>query len=61
MVCPHQKKKKRKGEEEDKEEDFRELYDECCREVEKLEPKVVFWILYLVKLQAVSPASWSSY
>lgn len=42
MVCPHQKKKKRKGEEEDKEEDFRELYDECCREVEKLEPKVVF-------------------
>jgi H/ACA ribonucleoprotein complex subunit 2 len=43
MVCPDQKKRKRKeGEEEDKDDDFRELYDECFREVEKLDTKVVF-------------------
>jgi hypothetical protein len=42
MVCPDQKKKKRKEGQEDKDDDFRELYDECYREVEKLDTKVVF-------------------
>lgn len=45
MVCPDQKRKKRKeGEKEDKDDDYRELYDECYKEVEKLDTKVVFWI-----------------
>ena len=44
MVCPDQKKRKKKEgeEEEDKDDDFRELYDQCYREVEKLDTKVVF-------------------
>ncbi|KAF8222176.1 L30e-like protein [Tricholoma matsutake] len=42
MVCPDQKKRKRKETEEDNDDDFRELYDECYREVEKLDTKVVF-------------------
>ncbi|OBZ76595.1 H/ACA ribonucleoprotein complex subunit 2 [Grifola frondosa] len=44
MVCPDQKKAKRKeGEEKDsKEDDYRELYEECCREVQSLDQKVVF-------------------
>lgn len=43
MVCPDQKRKKKKdGEKEDKDDDYRELYDECYREVEKLDTKVVF-------------------
>ncbi|EPS95358.1 hypothetical protein FOMPIDRAFT_80902 [Fomitopsis schrenkii] len=44
MVCPDSKKKaKRKdGEEEEKDDEYRELYEECCREVEKLDQKVVF-------------------
>ena len=39
MVCPHQKRKTERKEEE---EDYRELYDECCKEVEKLNTKIVF-------------------
>lgn len=44
MVCPNLKKKAKKTEEskEDKDDDYRELYDECYREVEKLDSKVVF-------------------
>jgi len=42
MVCPDQKKRKRKEGEEDKDDDFRELYDECYREVEKLDTKVIY-------------------
>ncbi|TCD66986.1 snoRNA-binding protein [Steccherinum ochraceum] len=46
MICPDMKKAKRKKTEEgDKAEDdldFKELYEECCREVEKLDRKVVF-------------------
>ncbi|KAI5124969.1 hypothetical protein M0805_007395 [Coniferiporia weirii] len=43
MVCPDSKKRKRKeGETEEKDDEYRELYDECCREVEKLDSKVVF-------------------
>ena len=43
MVCPDQKKKPRKKEGEDeKDDDYREIYDECCREVEKLDHKIVF-------------------
>lgn len=44
MVCPDSKKKvKRKdGDEEEKDDEYRELYEECCREVEKLDQKVVF-------------------
>ena len=44
MVCPNQKKKTKlkEGEKEDKDDDYRELYDQCCREVEKLDSKVVF-------------------
>lgn len=43
MVCPNLKKKaKRKEGEEEKDDDYRELYDECYKEVEKLDTKVVF-------------------
>jgi H/ACA ribonucleoprotein complex subunit 2 len=44
MVCPDQKKKtkRKEGEPEEKADEYRELYDECCREVEKLDSKVVF-------------------
>lgn len=47
MVCPNTKTKKRKveaGKEgEDKDEDYREVYDECCMEVEKLNTKLAFY------------------
>jgi H/ACA ribonucleoprotein complex subunit 2 len=43
MICPNQKRKtKKEGEGEDKDEDYRELYDDCCKEVEKLDAKIVF-------------------
>lgn len=46
MICPDMKKaKRRKIDDADKADDdldFKELYDECCREVEKLDRKVVF-------------------
>ena len=44
MVCPDQKRKvkRKEGDKEDKEDDYRELYDECCGEVVKLDTKVVF-------------------
>lgn len=42
MVCPDQKKKKRKEGDEEKDDDYRELYDECYKEVEKLDQKTVF-------------------
>jgi len=41
MICPHQQRKKRKDEEKE-EEDYRELYDECYKEVEKLDTKIAF-------------------
>ena len=44
MICPDQKKKARKtdGDKAEKDDDYRELYDECYREVEKLDTQVVF-------------------
>lgn len=44
MICPNQKKKTKKDGEGAKEEteDYKELYEECRREVEKLDQKVVF-------------------
>ncbi|KAI0068851.1 L30e-like protein [Artomyces pyxidatus] len=43
MVCPGSKRAKRKaGEVEDKDDDYRELYEECCTEVQKLDHKIVF-------------------
>ena len=43
MVCPDSKKRKRKdGEEEDKDDDYRELYDECYKEVERMDAKILF-------------------
>ncbi|KAH7929453.1 putative RNA-binding protein L7Ae [Leucogyrophana mollusca] len=45
MVCPDQKRKPQKKDTEakdDKDDDYRELYEECRREVEKLDHKVVF-------------------
>ena len=41
MICPQQKPKIKKDGEADKD-DWKELYDECCREVEKLDERVVF-------------------
>lgn len=44
MVCPDSKKRKRKDgddKEEDKDDDYRELYDECYKEVEKLDSKII--------------------
>ncbi|KAI9063213.1 L30e-like protein [Trametes sanguinea] len=46
MVCPDQKKKKsakaQEGIEEEKDEDYRETYDECCTEVQQLDQKLIF-------------------
>lgn len=44
MVCPNTKTKakRKEGEAEDKDDDYRELYEECCREVEKMDEKIVF-------------------
>ena len=41
MVCPDQKRKAKRSEDE-KDEDYRELYDECYQEVERLNTKIVF-------------------
>ncbi|ETW83950.1 hypothetical protein HETIRDRAFT_314498 [Heterobasidion irregulare TC 32-1] len=43
MICPNQKKsgKRKEGEVTSKDDDYRELYEECCREVEKLDHKIV--------------------
>ncbi len=43
MICPNQKRKIKKEENgEEKDDDYRELYEECFKEVEKLDTKVVF-------------------
>jgi len=44
MICPNQKRrtKKKDGQVDEKDEDYKELYEECYREVEKLDTKVVF-------------------
>lgn len=43
MVCPNQKRRtKKEGQGEEKDDDYRELYEECYKEVEKLDTKVVF-------------------
>jgi H/ACA ribonucleoprotein complex subunit 2 len=45
MVCPNQKLKKQKDgnvKVVDKDDDYRELYEECCKEVEKLDSGVLF-------------------
>ena len=42
MICPDQKRTKRKDAADSKEDDYREMYDECCEEVQKLDQKVVF-------------------
>jgi len=42
MVCPGMKKKTKKGSGEgEKEEDYGEIYEECCREVDKLDTGLV--------------------
>lgn len=44
MVCPNQKRKTKpkEGEKKDEDGDYRELYDECYQEVERLDTKIVF-------------------
>ncbi|KAG6814185.1 hypothetical protein H0H92_000862 [Tricholoma furcatifolium] len=43
MICPNQKRKKDKdGGKEDKDDDYRELYDECYKEVEKLDTEITY-------------------
>lgn len=44
MVCPNQKRKtkRKEGEVAEKDDDYSELYQECYREVEKLNSAVVF-------------------
>lgn len=43
MVCPDQKKRPKKKEgEDDKDDDYKELYEECRREVEQLDQKILF-------------------
>lgn len=42
MVCPDQKRKVQKGAEGGNEDDYREVYEECRREVEKLDTKIIF-------------------
>lgn len=43
MICPSMKRKPRvvEGQEEDKEDDYRELYDECLQEVQALDEKIL--------------------
>lgn len=46
MICPHMKRKAKKvveGQEmvEDKEDDYRDLYDECFQEVQALDDKIL--------------------
>ena len=42
MVCPDSKRRvKKKDGEDDKTEEYRELYDECFKEVEKLDQKIL--------------------
>lgn len=43
MICPNQKRKvkRKEGEKEEKDDDYRELYDECYKEVEKLDTQIV--------------------
>jgi H/ACA ribonucleoprotein complex subunit 2 len=43
MICPDSKRKtKGKSDNEEKDEDYRELYDKCCKEAAKLVSKIVF-------------------
>lgn len=42
MICPDSKKRKSKDGEDSKDDDYRELYDECCKEVAKLHAKIIF-------------------
>ncbi|KZW04018.1 L30e-like protein [Exidia glandulosa HHB12029] len=44
LICPDGKKKKAKkdGKDAEEEEDYREMYDECLKEVKKLDQRVVF-------------------
>lgn len=43
LICPDAKKKKKKdGKDAEEEEDYREMYDECLKEVKKLDQRVVF-------------------
>jgi H/ACA ribonucleoprotein complex subunit 2 len=42
MVCPDMKTKAKKGEEAEKDDDYRELYNECYKEVNKLDSAIVF-------------------
>ncbi|KAF6762116.1 putative RNA-binding protein L7Ae [Ephemerocybe angulata] len=44
MVCPNQKRKTKPkdGESKEKDDDYKELYEECYKEVEKLDHKVIF-------------------
>lgn len=42
MVCPDSKRRKTKEGESEKDDDYRELYEECCKEVAKLDQAIVF-------------------
>lgn len=45
MICPEQKRKVRKKDDDGeghKDDDWKELYDECYKEVEKMDQRVVF-------------------
>ncbi|EIM88440.1 putative RNA-binding protein L7Ae [Stereum hirsutum FP-91666 SS1] len=44
MVCPDSKRagKRKEGEKSEKDDDYRELYEECCKEVAKLDQAIVF-------------------
>lgn len=44
MICPDQKRKTKKKERDgdEKDDEYRELYEECFKEVEKLDTKVIF-------------------
>ncbi|KAJ3516990.1 hypothetical protein NMY22_g14071 [Coprinellus aureogranulatus] len=44
MVCPNQKRKAKAkdGEAKEKDDDYKELYEECYQEVQKLDHKVIF-------------------
>jgi len=60
MICPNQKRKIKKEEDrEEKDDDYRELYEECFKDVEKLDTKVVFWISF-INIKLSLPSLWCS-
>ena len=42
MVCPSMKSKKKATDDDEKDDDYKEMYDECFKEVQKLDTKILY-------------------